>query len=161
MQNNGFKKSLEVSVSNLSTHKSQMNNLSTEALYLYTNNSLDEIYYFLRNFYKENPRPQTLESKKNGLSHAESYYYSLRYELSDAYSNYLDGNLNIENFERQFNKICSHYKTSSLEIYKTYDSIVQAKERTKGNDFKSIVDQIEVEADQHWEKIEQDRQNQK
>ena len=157
MKDNDFIKSLKVSDSKLSVHQLQIDDLSTEALYLYTNNSLDEIFYFLRNFYEENK----LKSGHRESSHAENYYYSLRYELSDAYSNYLDGNLNIVDFEKQFNKVCSHYKTNPLTIYTTHDLVVQAKEKKGQNDLKNIVDSIEAEADACWEKINKDRESQK
>ena len=153
MKDNDFKKSLIVTDSGLPIHQSQIDNLSTEALYLYTNNSLDEIFYFLRDFHKENMP----ESEHGKTSHAESYYYSLRYELTDAYSNYLDGNLNVEDFEKQFNKVCSHYETNPLAIYRTHDLVVQAKEKSVKNDLKNIVDSIENEADACWEKINEDR----
>ena len=161
MKDKDFKKSLKVSDSKLSVHQLQIDDLSTEALYLYTNNSLNEIFYFLSNFYKENQEENMLESGYNEPSHAESYYYSLRYELSDAYRNYLDGKLNIEDFERQFNKVCSHYKTNPLTIYTTHDLVVQAKEKKGQNDLKNIVDSIEAETDACWKKINEDRESQK
>ena len=161
MKDNDFKESLKISTPKLPTPELSIDDLSIETLYLYTNNSLNEIFYFLRDFYQESSEENMLEADNTKPSHAESYYYSLRYELSDAYSNYLDGNLNIEEFQKQFDKVCLNYKTNPLNIYKTHDSVAQAKEKAKKSNIKSIVDNLETEADSCWKKIEQDRQNQK
>ena len=88
MKDNEFKKSLKLTESISEIQKHQTRNTSTEALYLYTNNSLDEIFNFLRNFYQENPTQAMIESEYVKSSHAENYYYSLMYELSKAYTNF-------------------------------------------------------------------------
>lgn len=154
MQDNKFKKSLEIPVSRQPMQKSKIDNQSTEALYLYTNKALNEIFYFLLNFYRENPTQEMKESEYVKSSHAESYYYSLREELS-----YAHNNLDMENFEGRFNNICSHYKTNPLEIYKIYDLIMQAKEKPQEKDFQSIIDEIEVEVNEHWVKMKEERNN--
>lgn len=157
MKDNDFKKSLKVSESELSTHNSQVDTPSTKALYLYTNNSLDEIFYFLQDFYKKNPTQDMIESDYVEASHAESYYYSLRFELSHAYSNYLNGNLSIENFIEQFNNLCSHYKTNPLAIFETYNLVMKAKENPIKNDLNRLVNSIETQADVCWERMKTDK----
>ena len=64
----------------------------------------------------------------------------------------------MEDFEKQFNNICSHYNTNPLEIYKTYELIVQAKEDPDRNNQK-IIDNIETEVDEHWKKIKEEKEN--
>lgn len=160
MEDNDFKKSLKVPESESSNHNPQLDAPSTEALYLYTNNSLDEIFYFLRDFYIKNPTQDMLESDYVKSSHAESYYYSLGFEFSHAYSNFLDGKLSIENFKKQFNNICSHYKTNPLEIFETHNLVIEAKENPTQNDFNSLVNSIESQVDVCWEKMKADKENQ-
>ena len=161
MEDNNFRKSLKVSESDLSTHNSQVDTPSTKALYLYTNNSLDKIFYFLRDFYKKNPTQDMIESDYVKTSHAESYYYSLRFELSHAYSNYLDSKLSVENFKEQFNNLCSHYKTDPLAIFETYNLVMEAKENPTKNDLNILVNSIESQADACWEKMKADKKSQK
>lgn len=60
MKDNDFKGSLKVSASKLPTHELPIDDLSIETLYIYNNNSLNEIYYFLRNFYKESTKENML-----------------------------------------------------------------------------------------------------
>lgn len=158
---NDFFESLKVSDLKQSTHNSLEDRQSTEALYRYTNNSLDEIFYFLRNFYEENPTQEMLESDYNISSHAENYYYSLKFELSHAYTDFLAGNLSIQDFKNQFDNLCSRYKTNPLTIYETHNLVIKAKEKSTQNDFKSIVNSIESQADVCWEKMKADKENQK
>ena len=77
MKDNEFKQSLKLTEAVSPIQKAQIDNTNTEVLYLYTYNSLKEIFEFLRNFYQENPTQDMLESDYIKSSHAESYYYSL------------------------------------------------------------------------------------
>ncbi len=160
MENNDFKRKLKVSESEVPTHNSQVDNPSIKALYFYTNNSLHEIFGFLNEFYKENPTEDMIKSKYVKSSHAESYYYSLQFELSHSYSDFLGGKLSIEGFKEKFNNVCSHYKTNPLAIYETHNLIREAKENSKQHDFKSLVNNIEGQADDCWEKMKSDKENQ-
>lgn len=160
MENNDFKRSLKVPESELSTHNFQVNDPSVKALYIYINNSLDEIFYFLRDFYKENPTEDMIKSDHVKSSHAESYYYSLRFEFSHAYSDFLDGNLSIEDFKEQFNNLCSRYKTNPLTICETHNSIMEAKENSTQYDLKSLVNNIEVQVEDCWKKMKSDKESQ-
>lgn len=158
---NNFLESLKVSDSERLNHNKLEDRESTEALYLYTNNSLDDIVYFLRDFYNENPTQETIESGHNIASHAESYYYSLRFELSHAYIDFLDGNMSIQDFKNRFDNLCSHYKTNPLTIYKTHNLVIRAKEKSTQNECKSIVNSIEIQADDCWKKMKEDKENER
>lgn len=159
MEDNNFKKSLKVSGLGQTTNNATVDAPSIEALYLYTNNSLDEIFYFLRDYYDKNPTQEMLEHSGTP-SHAESYYYSLRFEISHAYSDFLDGNLSIEKFKEQFNNFCSHYKTNPRIIFETHKSVTRAKENATQNDFDTLVNSLEAQADACWEKMKEDKENQ-
>ncbi len=159
MEDNEFKKSLKATETVSQTQRFPISDTFTEALYKYTNNSLEEIFEFLLNFYQDNPTQDMIESDHIKSSHAENYYYSLMYELSHAHTNFLNSNSNMQNFEEQFNKICSQYNTNPLEIYKTYDLIVQAKEDLERTSHKDLVDNIEAEVDEHWKKIKENKQD--
>ena len=156
-----FLESLKISDSEQLTHNSLQDRQATEALCRYTNHSLDEIFYFLRNFYKENPTQEMLESPYKISSHAESYYYSLQYELVHAYSDFVNGKLSIQDLKDKFYNVCSHYKTDPLTIFKTHDSVIRVKRDPTQHDLESTVNSIEAQADICWEKIEEDRENQK
>lgn len=160
MENNDFKKSLKVSESKVSPNNLQVDTQSTEALYLYTNNSLYEIIQFLRNFYKKNPTQDMPKSDYVKTSHAENYYYSLSFELSHAYDDFLEGNLSTENFKKQFNNLCSHYKTNPLAIFNTHDLVMNAKKNPIQNDVTSLINSIESQVDVYWEKMKSDEENQ-
>lgn len=145
MKNDNFKKQLKISQLESEINKNEIDSKSMEALYLYVASSLDEIFYFLHNFYKDT------QSEKRQPSSAESYYYSLRLELSHVYDDFLDKRLNAENFEKQFYDICSHYQTDPLSIYKTSDLI-----KTKSKDgHNSLVNDMESNINEYWNKMKE------
>lgn len=160
MEKNDFKKSLKVSNIEQITNNSTIDEPSIEALYLYTSKSLDEIIYFLRDFYEENPTQDVIEHD-DMPSHAESYYYSLRFEIDHAYSDFLNGKLSIEQFKEKFNNFCSQYKTNPLTILKTSKLVMEAKENSTQNDLDTLVNSLEAQADEYWEKMKEDKESQK
>lgn len=157
MENNNFKQNLKVSQPELSVEKTQEDSKSVEALYLYMSNSLWDIREFLRDFYKKNSELETSESTKQGPSPAESYYFSLDYELSHAYTDLSEGNLDIESFEKKFHNICSHYQTDPLSIFETSESVTRAKKDPIQNNFDTVVNNIEAKANECWGKMEEEK----
>ena len=154
MSENNFRDSVKVPETVTSNHLSQMEKSSIEALYLYTDNSLYSIYAFLRDYYFENP---SIECTVPPIG--RNYYYSLYFELSHAHDDFLAGNLSIQDLNKQFNKLCSHYKTDPLTIFETY-SLVENAKKDPSKDLDSLVESIQDQVSACWEQMKADRENQ-
>ena len=158
MGNKNFKDSIKVSNSTVKSNNTNEDKSSTEALYLYVDSSLQEILSFLRSFYQKNPE-NVHNQDLHGPSRAESFYYSLDFELSHAYRDFLDGKLDIHDFKAKIDSLFAHYKTNPVEIYET-QSLVKESEKSQTSDLSTIIDTIESRADSYWEKMKQEQENQ-
>ena len=158
MENNNFKDSIKVSSPTLSNHTTKEDISSTKTLYLYVNSALQEILSFLRSFYQKNPE-NVHKQDLHVPSHAESYYYSLDFELSHAYGDFLDGKLNIHEFKSKIDSLFTHYKTTPLEIYET-QSLIKKSEKFQTSDLSTLIDTIESQSDSYWKKMKQEQENQ-
>ena len=160
MKDNDFKNNLKVSPQEISTPSTQVDRESIEALYHYTYNSLDKIFYFLIDFYEKSPTADLHGSKNVKATIGPNYFYSLKFELSHAYDDFLRGNLSIDSFKKQFNDLCSHYKTNPLDIFNTYDSVRIATENPYKHDLGSIVKNIESQVEECYEKMNAEKNSQ-
>jgi len=164
MKDDSFKEALKVDTDSLARRKSPEEDKDLEALYSYTADAVQNISAFLLDFYLENPTKDMTESESTKPTYAQSFYGSLGHEIVSKYSDFKDGKLSTEEFEKQFNSVLAHYKTDTLTIRENYANL-RATERNyvknhNKEELQSFVSEIEEKAEACWEKIEEEKQNQ-
>lgn len=164
MKNDNFKEDLKVDTVSVANKKPQKDSKDLEALYRYTESAVNDISRFLFDFYRENPTTEMIESDYSTKSYAQSFYASLDHEIVSKYSDFKDGKLNIEEFEKQFKGVLFHYQTDTLKIQENYGNFrVAEKSYTRYNNseyLQGFVDNIEAQAEECWSKIEEEKQSQ-
>lgn len=105
------------------------------------------IYYFLKN-----SLPSTFSSSK-----AFSYYYSISTELEIINLDLREGDINMNEFENQFNKICDKYQIDFNSLLNISSEVDLLKKQSDHQKQMELCNKLEKSASEYFESRENSR----